>query len=69
MPELEMTVAEILEHWPTCAVVINEWGMACVGCQLSIFETLAGAAEIYGVDAAELLAALWATASESAGSH
>ncbi len=62
MPELEMTVAELLEQWPACAVVLNERGMACVGCELSMFETLADAARVYGVDEDEFLAALRAKA-------
>ncbi len=41
-----MTVAELLEQWPTCASVLNERRMACVGCELSAFETLADAARV-----------------------
>lgn len=62
MPELEMTVAELLEEWPACAYVLIERGMACVGCELSIFETLADAARVYGIDAGDFLAALRAKA-------
>ena len=65
MPKLEMTVAELLEEWPECAGVLNERRMACVGCELASFETLADAARVYGVDVGQFLAALIAVANQS----
>ena len=62
MPEPEMTVAELLEQWPACASVLNERRMACVGCELSAFETLADAARVYDVDEDQFLVALRAAA-------
>ena len=58
MPELETTVSELLEQWPECAQVLNERRMACVGCELAAFDTLADAARVYGLDRAVLLAEL-----------
>lgn len=66
IPQLDMSVAELLEHWPLCANVLNARRMACVGCELSAFETLAGAARVYRVQESELLAALRAAANQSA---
>jgi hybrid cluster-associated redox disulfide protein len=61
-PRLDMTVAELLEHWPACANVLNERRMACVGCELSAFETLAAAARVYQINEDQLLKALTAAA-------
>jgi hybrid cluster-associated redox disulfide protein len=68
MPELEMTVAEVLGRWPQCAAALNEARMACVGCELSSFETLADAAQVYGVGAGQLLTDLRRAASHGPGS-
>lgn len=61
-----MTVAELLEQWPACANVLNDMRMACVGCELSAFETLADAARVYGADERQLLVALRAVAGSTA---
>jgi hybrid cluster-associated redox disulfide protein len=58
MPGPDMTVAELLEQWPACARVLLSRGMACVGCELSVFETLSEAARVYNVEQVQLLAAL-----------
>lgn len=65
MPNPEMTVAELLEQWPACASVLNARGMACVGCELSAFETLAEAARVYDVEESHFLAALAAVVSQA----
>ncbi len=61
-PELQMTIGKLLEQWPACASVLNESRMACVGCELSAFETVADAARIYDVDVRQFLDALKAAA-------
>lgn len=44
-----MTVAELLRQWPQAASVFLRRGMACVGCRLAFFDTLAAAAATYGI--------------------
>jgi len=58
IPQPDMSVAELLEQCPPSASVFNGYGMACVGCQLSAFETLAEAARVYDVDLGQLLGEL-----------
>ena len=51
----EMTVEEILNQWPDTAPVFMRHHMACVGCDLAGFETLAEAVSIYGLNLAVFL--------------
>jgi len=55
-----MTVADVLAHSPRTAEVFLEHGMACVGCAIGPFETLAEVANIYRVPIEQLLAELTA---------
>ena len=43
----ELTVAEVLTRWPQTASVFFQHQMACVGCAMAPFETLAEVATIY----------------------
>ena len=52
----DRTIEAILAEQPAAAHVFLRHGMACVGCSMSRFDTLAEAARIYGVPEAELLA-------------
>jgi hybrid cluster-associated redox disulfide protein len=51
-PQLEagLTVAEVLAHWPQTIPVFLRHRMACVGCAITPFETLAEVAKIYKLD-------------------
>ncbi len=51
----DMTVEEILNQWPGTVPVFMRHRMACVGCDLAGFETLAEAVSIYGLDLAIFL--------------
>jgi hybrid cluster-associated redox disulfide protein len=62
----EMSVAEVCRRWPAAAAVLVRRGMACVGCDLSDFETLADAARTYHVPLAALLHELRAAAAPPA---
>ena len=53
-----MTIAEVLALDPRTAPVFCRHGMACVGCAIAPFETLAGAAATYAISIEELLADL-----------
>ena len=50
------TVADLLAARPGAAPAFVARGMACVGCPMARFETLADAAAAYSVDLAALLA-------------
>ncbi len=51
----EMTVEEIFNEWPETVSVFMRHRMACVGCDLAGFETLAEAVSIYNLDLAAFL--------------
>jgi hybrid cluster-associated redox disulfide protein len=55
---LESTVEQTLDQFPFLAVVFVRRGMACVGCAMARFDTLADAARSYGQRADELVAEL-----------
>ena len=59
-PQLEATlsVAEVLSRWPQTIRVFMRYRMACVGCAMASFETLAEVAEIYDLDLQEFLSEL-----------
>ncbi len=46
----KLNVSEVLTCWPETAPVFIRHRMACIGCPMSTFETLEGAALIYGLD-------------------
>ena len=47
---IDLTVAEVMERWPETIPIFFRYRMACVGCPIATFETLAEAAMIYGLD-------------------
>lgn len=49
------TIAELLDAHPAAAEVLLRHGMACVGCTMTPFETLAEAACEYRIDLRSLL--------------
>lgn len=61
--QAEHTVAETLQRWPQTIPVFMRRRMACVGCAVTPFETLADAATIYGIDPAQFLQELRQTVS------
>ena len=63
---LESTVEQTLDQFPFLAVIFVRRGMACVGCAMARFDTLADAARIYGQRADELVAELDSTARNAA---
>lgn len=58
MPPVTRTtlVADLLAACPAAAPAFASRGMACVGCSMARFETVAEAAAAYAVDPAALLA-------------
>lgn len=55
MPMLDQPVEEIMGRWPATARVFIRRKMACVGCIMAPFQTLAAAARSYGIPEDELL--------------
>jgi hybrid cluster-associated redox disulfide protein len=45
-----LTVAEVMDRWPKTIPIFLRHRMACVGCSIDSFETLAEVVEIYGID-------------------
>ncbi len=48
--EASLTVAEVLAQWPQTIPVFIHHRMACVGCAMAPFESLAEVAVIYHLD-------------------
>jgi hybrid cluster-associated redox disulfide protein len=48
--EADLTVAEVLARWPPTISVFRSHRMACIGCAMSPFETLAEVAVIYDLE-------------------
>jgi hybrid cluster-associated redox disulfide protein len=46
----DLTVAELMDRWPETVPIFFRYRMACVGCPIAPFETLADVAAIYGLD-------------------
>jgi hybrid cluster-associated redox disulfide protein len=46
----DLTVAEVMDRWPETIPIFLRYRMACVGCLIAPFETLADVAVIYGLD-------------------
>ncbi len=51
-PKLEanLIVADVLARWPQTISIFMRHRMACVGCAMAPFETLAEVAAIYNID-------------------
>ncbi len=45
-----MTLEELLQSWPEMVVVFQRHQMACPGCALAAFYTVADAAAVYEID-------------------
>jgi hybrid cluster-associated redox disulfide protein len=58
LPHPGLTVKAALDRWPAVIPVFIRRRMACVGCAVAPFMTLAEAAESYGIPPAALIADL-----------
>jgi hybrid cluster-associated redox disulfide protein len=54
-PTLDLSMADLIDGWPAAARVLARHGMACVGCGMARFETIAEATAAYGVDSEAFL--------------
>ncbi|CAO3428855.1 DUF1858 domain-containing protein [Azospirillum doebereinerae] len=55
LPSSADLVEDVMERWPQTVPVFVKHRMACPGCLMAGFQTVADAAEIYGLDTAALL--------------
>jgi hybrid cluster-associated redox disulfide protein len=62
LPRLDQPVEEIMGRWPATARVFIRHKMACVGCIMAPFQTLAAAARAYHIAEGALLAEMQAVA-------
>lgn len=51
----KLIVADVLNCWQEAIPVFLRHRMACIGCPMSSFETLEGAAGVYGLNPADFL--------------
>jgi hybrid cluster-associated redox disulfide protein len=61
-PRARQLVADVLAEWPATAAVFAGYRMACVGCAMAPYETVAEAAAKYRVPLARLANRLAAAA-------
>jgi len=54
----DMFIADIMERWPETIMLFLEHGMACAGCSLADFSTLADALEVYNIPQEKILVRL-----------
>jgi len=54
----QLTVAEVLAHWPQAIPIFFHHRMACVGCPIASFETLAEIAAVYNLNLDRFLSEL-----------
>jgi len=51
----QLTVADVLARWPQTSRVFIRRRMACVGCAMACFDTVAYAAAVYRIPVTELV--------------
>jgi len=54
----DLIIADVMRHWPVSILVFLENRMACVGCSMSAYDTLADALEVYDIPQEEILPSL-----------
>lgn len=54
----DLRVSDVMERWPATVAVFQAYRMACVGCFMAPFDTLAEAAHNYRLDIDELMRAM-----------
>jgi hybrid cluster-associated redox disulfide protein len=64
---IDLTVAEVLDRWPQTIPVFLHHRMACAGCVMAPFETLADVAAIYGLQLSRFLSELQQTIRSAEG--
>jgi len=57
-PLSQKTIEEVLTNWPETAVVFKRHNMACIGCDVANFYTVADAASVYQLPVKEFVSEL-----------
>jgi hybrid cluster-associated redox disulfide protein len=57
-PMADLMVSEVMDRWPQTIPIFFCYRMACVGCPIAPFETLAEVAAIYGLNLSRFLSEL-----------
>jgi hybrid cluster-associated redox disulfide protein len=65
----QLTVAEVLERWPATAAVFVRRCMACLGCAMAPFDTVAEAVAVYGIELEGFLGELRRETEEEKGAR
>ncbi|MDO8841604.1 MAG: DUF1858 domain-containing protein [Methanocalculus sp.] len=55
---LDSTIADLIREKPESAVVLQSFGMGCLGCAIAHNETIREAAVVHGIPLEELASAL-----------
>ena len=53
-----MTIAEVVEKYPSTVEVFQSYGMGCLGCPATHYENVEQGAMVHGLDVEELVEAL-----------
>lgn len=64
-----LSINELLERFPQTACLLIRYRMACVGCDIAAFHTVAEAVAIYGVNAERFFSELDVQANDHAESQ
>ena len=59
----DMSFGEVLQRFPHTFPVFGKYGMHCLGCSMSAFETIEQGAQAHGIDVKKFVADLNAAAS------
>ncbi len=54
----DMSFGEVLQHFPQTMPVFGKYGMHCIGCSMSAFETIEQGAKAHGIDVKKFVADL-----------
>ncbi len=54
----EMTLGNVIKEWPETAEVFFQFGLHCIGCHISAYESVTDGAKAHGVNPEELVKAL-----------
>lgn len=65
----QKTIEEVLTNWPETAVVFKRHKMACIGCDVANFYTIADAAAVYKLSVEEFVSELELVIESANGNH
>jgi len=58
LPTSDMTVDQVMSHWPASIRVFFDFKMGCVGCPIATFHSVGEASRDHGIDPMAFLLAL-----------